>query len=153
MSNQTGQPPQPTRSLKQFNVLIGKWDMVGTHPGLPAPVLGHSSFEWLVEDALLIWHFDWEPALPPNAVSVIGHDDSLETCTMLYSDERGVSRIYQMSLEGGIWKIWRESSEFSQRSTGTFSDDKNTISVHGEMSRDGSNWEQDLNVTYTRKRL
>ena len=30
------QPPQPTHSLKQFDILVGKWTMVGTHPALPA---------------------------------------------------------------------------------------------------------------------
>lgn len=69
---------------------------------------------------------------------------------MLYADERGVARIYQMSLEGGVWKMWRDSTGFSQRMTGTFSVDGNTILVHGELSRDGSHWEQDLDVTYTR---
>jgi hypothetical protein len=65
--------------------------------------------------------------------------------------ERDVARIYQMSLEGGVWKMWRAAPGFSQRITGTFSDDGNTITCHGELSRDGSNWEQDLDVTYTRK--
>jgi hypothetical protein len=146
------QPPQPTRSLKQFDVLVGEWTMVGTHPGLPSAVQGHSSFEWLRDGALLVWHFDWDRGQGiPNAFSVIGHDDAVEPCSMLYSDDRGVSRIYQMSLAGGVWKMWRESADFSQRMTGTFSDDDNTITWHGELSRDGSNWEQDLSVTYTRK--
>jgi hypothetical protein len=35
--------------------------------------------------------------------------------------------------------------------TGTFSDDGNTITCHGELSRDGVNWEQDLDVVYTLK--
>src|SRR5262245_32063962 len=125
--------------------------MVGTHPGLPATAHGHSSFEWLREGALLGWHFDWEPGGPPTAFSVIGYDDTVEPCYMLYSDERGVSRIYQMSLEGGLWKMWRDSPDFSQRMTGTFSDDGNTITCRGELSRDGSTWEPDLSVTYTRK--
>jgi hypothetical protein len=146
------QPPQPTRSLKQFDVLVGEWTMVGTHPGLPSTVQGLSSFEWLRDGALLVWHFDWERGQGiPNAFSVIGHDDAVEPCSMLYSDDRGVARIYQMSLAGGVWKMWRESADFSQRMTGTFSDDGNTITWHGELSRDGSNWEQDLSVTYTRK--
>jgi hypothetical protein len=70
---------------------------------------------------------------------------------MLYSDERGVARIYQMRLEGSVWKIWIDSPDFSQRITGMFSDDGNTITCPGELSHDGSNWEQDLDVTYTRK--
>ncbi len=146
------QPPQPTTSLKQFDILVGEWNMVGTHPAFPAPVHGHSSFEWLREGALLVWHFDWERSGPPSATSVIGHDDSVAACSMLYSDVRGVARIYQMSLEGNLWKMWRESPGFSQRMTGTISDDGNTITVHGELSRDGSNWQQDLDLTYTRKK-
>lgn len=153
MSQQSNQPPQPPISLKQFQILIGKWNMVGTHPMIPSAVNGHSSFEWLRDGALLIWHFNWEqgPGIP-NAYSIIGHDDTVEPCSMLYTDERGVARIYQMSLEDGIWKMWRNSPDFSQRMTGTFSDNGSIITVHGQLSRDGSTWEQDLNVTYTRKR-
>jgi hypothetical protein len=151
MNEQTERPPQPTNSLKQFDILVGEWKMVGTHPAFPATAHGHSSFAWLREEALLLWHFDWEGPGPPSALSVIGHDDSVETCSMLYADERGVARIYQMSLEGGVWQMWRESPGFSQRMTGTVSSDGNTITCHGELSRDGSHWEQDLDVTYTRK--
>ncbi len=151
--NSERQPPQPTRSLKQFEILVGEWTMVGTHPNLPSAVQGRSSFEWLREGALLIWHFDWEDGQGiPSAFSVIGHDDAVEPCSMLYSDERGVARIYQMSLAGGVWKMWRESPDFSQRMTSTFSADGNIITWHGELSRDGSNWEQDLSVTYQRKK-
>jgi hypothetical protein len=118
-----------------------------------AAVNGHSSFEWLREGALLAWHFNWEHGQGiPNAYSVIGQDDAVEPCTMLYTDERGVSRIYRMSLMSGVWKMWREAPEFSQRMTGTFSDDGDTIDWHGELSRDDSTWEPDLRVTYTRKR-
>jgi hypothetical protein len=146
------QPPQPTRSLKQFDILVGEWVMVGTHPQLPSAVHGHSSFEWLREGALLIWHFDWERGQGiPSAFSVVGHDDAVEPCSMLYTDERGVARIYQMSLAGGIWKLWRESPGFSQRMTGMFSDDGNIITWHGELSHDGSTWEPDLSVMFTRK--
>ena len=152
MNQHSGLPPQPTGSLKQFDILIGEWEMVGTHPAFPSSVHGHSSFEWLREGALLVWHFEWERSGPPSALSVIGHDDAGETCSMLYADERGVARIYQMSLEGSVWKMWRESPGFSQRVTGTFSEDRNTITSHGELSRDGATWEQDLNVMYTRKR-
>jgi len=152
MSTQPEQPPQPITSLKQFEILVGEWEMVGTHPQLPAALRGTSTFEWMREGAFLIWHFDWEPSSVPSAISVIGHDDTVETCTTLYSDERGVARIYQMSLDAGVWKTWRDSPGFSQRVTATFSDDGNTITGHGELSHDGSNWEGDLDVTYTRKK-
>ncbi len=70
---------------------------------------------------------------------------------MLASDERGVARILQMSLEGGVWKMWRDAPEFSQRMTGTLSSDGNTIPCQWELSYDGEHWEQNLDVTYTRK--
>jgi hypothetical protein len=145
------QPPQPTHSLKQFEVLVGEWAMVGVHSALPSAAHGHSTFEWLREGALLVWHLEWERGQGiPSAYSVIGHDDAAEPCSMLYTDERGVSRIYQMSLADDVWKMWRDSSGFSQRMTGTFSDDGDTITWRGELSRDGTNWEPDLSVTYTR---
>jgi hypothetical protein len=150
MSEHAQRPPQPTSSLQQFAILVGEWNMAGTHPALPATAHGHSSFEWLVAGALLVWRFDWERGGPPSALSVIGQDDTVKTCSMLYSDERGVARIYQMSLAGGVWKMWRDAPEFSQRVTGTISSDGNTITCHGELSRDGEYWEQDLDVTYTR---
>jgi hypothetical protein len=151
MNEHAKRPLQPSSGMKQFAILIGEWDMVGIHPALPSTAHGRSSFKWLVEGGLLLWHFDWERGGPPNALSVIGYDDSVETCSMLYSDERGVSRIYQMSLEGSVWKIWRDAPGFLQHMTATISSDGNTITWHGELSRDGSNWEQDLDVTYTRK--
>lgn len=145
------QPPQPTHSIKPFDVLIGEWTMVGSHPQLPSALHGHSSFEWLRKGALLAWHFDWAHGQEiPSAYSIIGHDDAQEPCSMLYTDERGVARIYQMSLKDGVWKMWRESPDFSQRMTGTFSDNGNTIIWRGELSRDGVAWEPDLSVTFTR---
>ncbi len=142
----------PNAALQSLDILVGEWSTVGTHPGFPAPVKGHSSFERLEDGALLVWHFDWERPGPPCAVNVIGNDDTSKTCTMLYSDERGVARIYQISIEGRTWKMWRDAPGFSQRVTAIISDDGNTIIGHGELCRDGSNWGQDLDVTYTRER-
>jgi hypothetical protein len=151
MTEQAKQPPQPTGSMQQFAILIGEWNMVGGHPELPSLVQGHSTFEWLKEGSLLVWHFNWEGGSPPNAFSVIGGNDGVEACSMLYTDERGVARIYQMSLEGGVWKMWRDSPGFSQRVSGTISSDGKIIKCQGELSRDGTHWEPDLDVTYSRK--
>jgi hypothetical protein len=151
MQRHSEQPSQPTGSLKQCAILLGEWNMVGTHPAFPSAVHGRSSFEWLMDESLLVWHFDWERPGPPSARCVIGRDDSDETCSLLYADERGVSRIYHMSLRVGVWKMWRDAPGFSQRMTGTFSDDGTTLISQGELSRDGSQWEPDLHVIYTRK--
>jgi hypothetical protein len=52
MNEHAQQPPQPTSSMKQFDILVGEWTMVGTHPEFPDAAHGHSSFEWLMEARL-----------------------------------------------------------------------------------------------------
>ena len=83
--------------------------MVGKPSAFSSEAHGRSSFTWLKDEALLLWHFEWDSTPPPNAVSVIGHDDVVETdvCSMLYADERGVARIYRMSMDGA-WRMWRD---------------------------------------------
>ena len=121
-------------ALKALDILVGEWAMVGTHPELPSTIYGQSTFERLRDGALLVWHFNWESGHGvPSACSVIGQDDSSEACSMLYTDERGVARIYQMRIVGGVWKQWRDAPGFSQRMTGTFSNDNNTITWVGEL--------------------
>jgi hypothetical protein len=144
--------PQADAAFKDLEPLVGEWHMVGKHPAFPSAVNGHASFKWLEHGALLVWHFKWERPGPPSAISVIGHDDSVKNYSMVYSDERGVARIYQMSLEGRVWKMWRDAPNFSQRITGVFGNDGNTITCRGELSRDGTHWEEDLGVTYTKER-
>ena len=67
-----------------------------------------------------------------------------------YADARGVFRVYQMSLSERVWKMWRHAPGFFQRFTGTFSDDGKTITGRWKKSSDGSNWEPDFDLTYTK---
>jgi hypothetical protein len=69
---------------------------------------------------------------------------------MLYFDERGVSRRYEVTLRDGVWEWWRNAPGFSQRFAGALAADGRTIVGRGEMSRDGASWEPDLQLTYTR---
>ena len=62
-------PPQPTSSMKHFAILIGEWKMVETYPEFPSAAHGHSSFSWLMDGGLLVWHFDWERGGPPGSTS------------------------------------------------------------------------------------
>ncbi|MCC6801602.1 MAG: hypothetical protein IT319_01860 [Anaerolineae bacterium] len=142
----------PNPSLEPFRVLIGTWDTVGTHPLVPGVTLhGRSSFEWIEGGAFLIMRSEiLDDARFPSGIAVFGHDDDQEGCAMVYFDQRGVSRIIQTTLSGNVWKTWRNAPGFSQRFTGTISEDGNTIVGMGELSRDGSTWEGDLSLTYTK---
>jgi hypothetical protein len=68
---------------------------------------------------------------------------------MPYFDERGVMRVYQVSIEGGVWRIWRDHPGFSQRLTATFENGGNTIRLSWELQQDGP-WRPDLQATYRR---
>jgi hypothetical protein len=147
-------------TLKQLDALVGEWEMQTSVGGQP---LGKSRarFEWVEGRSFLIEHADAVPTetpLPPEWVenspfpitTLFGLDDSTERFCMLYADNRGVFRVYEMSLSDGVWKIWRDAPGFFQRFTGTFGDDGNTISACWERSQDGSKWEHDFDLTYTK---
>ncbi|MGI8505289.1 MAG: hypothetical protein ACR2MK_00530 [Solirubrobacteraceae bacterium] len=72
-----------------------------------------------------------------------------------YFDSRGVARIYETSFKGAVWTLARTAPDlspldFAQRFTGTFSAERSTIEGRWEISNDGSRWEHDFDLTYTR---
>lgn len=142
---------KPNPSLQPLDVLIGTWDTVGTHPLVPGTTFhGRTSFEWLAGGAFLLMRSEIDEPEIPSGIAIIGSDDSTGEWSMLYFDERGVSRRYQVSLERQLWKWWRNAPDLSQRFTGVITADGRTIMSRGELSRDGVNWEPDLELTYTR---
>ena len=86
----------------------------------------------------------------PTGVAVIGSDSDTGKMTMLYFDEREVSRNYTVSFEGNEWKWWRNNPNFSQRFTVTIAEDGKTMTSIGEMKRNDEEWQGDLNLTYAR---
>ncbi len=95
-------------------------------------------------------HSEIEEPGNPSGVAIIGSDDSVAHSFMLYFDERAVSRKYEVTLRDNVWKWWREDPSFSQRFTAKILDDGRTMIAEGQMSRDGSSWEKDLELRYTR---
>jgi hypothetical protein len=61
-----------------------------------------------------------------------------------------VYRVYAVSLDEDQWRFRRDAPGFSQRFTGILSEDGDTITGQGQLSRDGSSWEDDLAITYRR---
>jgi hypothetical protein len=149
-------PFKPNPALDQLAPLIGEWNIEITsmsfHADPSAVVRGHSSFAWLEGGAFLIQHSEIPASDFPRSTAVMGPDDAAETYSMLYYDSRGVSRIYRMTFSGGIWTLWRDFPGFSQRFHGTFSEAGRIISARWEKSGDGSNWEHDFALTYTKVR-
>lgn len=143
----------PNPALKQFSILIGEWKTAGTHPAVADKILhGKSSFNWIEGGAFLIWHSEIDDERFPAGVSIFGSDNANGTGYMLYFDERKVSRKYNVSFEKNILKWWRDESGFSQRYTWTINDNGNTITGKGELCKDGTIWEKDLDLTFIREK-
>jgi hypothetical protein len=145
------EPQTPNPALSDLEPLVGEWSVEIAFPADPeTPVRGSVSFEWLEGGAFLVMRAGVEWSGPSGSVAVIGRDEKTETYSMLYFDARGVSRIYEMSFGDGVWKQWRSAPGFSQRFTGTLSEDGSTIAAKWEKSSDGSQWDHDFDLTYTR---
>jgi hypothetical protein len=136
-------------ALKPFEVLVGEWKTTGTHPYFPdAALQGRVSFEWIEGGAFLMMRSEIDHPKFPDGMAIFGSDDEADTYYMIYFDERGVSRKYDVTITDGQLKWWRNSSHLSQRFTITIEKDK--MASRGEMSRDDGKWEKDLSLTYTR---
>ena len=144
---------QPTAgdALRALEPLVGEWTVEARWPdGKPWPGGGTATFEWHPSGAHLVQYGTAELPEAPANVSVIGCDGANGTYVQLYSDERGVCRIYQMSIGDGEWRLWREGEPFAQRFTGRFSDDGNTITARWEAAEDGATFRTDFDLVYRR---
>jgi hypothetical protein len=145
---------QPTaeQALKEMEVLVGEWTLEAVQPGgEPFPGQAQASFEWLEgsDNQILIGRTNIEMPEAPNSVSAYGPDAANGTYFQLYTDDRNVCRVYQMSIGGGEWKLWREGEPFDQRFAATISDDGNTIEGRWEIN-EGEGWRTDFDLTYRR---
>ena len=86
----------------------------------------------------------------PAGVAIFGSDDAAKKFFMLYFDERGVSRKYDLAITSERLEWWRDGPGFSQRIIVSIEADGNKLVSVGEMSRDGAAWEKDLSLTYVR---
>lgn len=144
---------QPTaeEALRRLEPLVGEWTLEARWPsGESWPGGGRVTFGWHPSGAHLIERGTADLPEAPDNISIIGCDAANGTYFQLYSDERGVCRVYQMSIGNGEWKLWRAGEPFSQRFTGTISDDGNTITGHWEIAEDFTNYTTDFDVVYRR---
>jgi hypothetical protein len=137
-------------SLVGIAPIVGDWNMELSN----APFLSdsqqnlpsHVSFSWIESSGLIAMRQG------KDATWVIGRDEENSKYTILYYDKRGVSRVYEMSFENNIWKIWRNNPDFSQRYEAHISKDFNTITATWEKSSDyGKIWEHDFDMKFTRQ--
>lgn len=144
---------------ERLEPLIGEWSMAMVMPGDETPdelpdTGARVTFEWLGEKAFVVQR--WTVPIPeaPGGIAVIGWDDDRGTFLQHYFDERGVARVYEMTFEGGVWRLQRAKEdyspfEFSQRFTGHLSNNGKRIDGTWEIAKDHKTWEKDFDLIYT----
>jgi hypothetical protein len=153
-----GVPAGRPAELDRLGVLVGSWDVearfaAGYFGAGSAAVIeggGRTTFEWLDGRFFLIQRFTADNPAAPDGIAVIGAGDAAGTFTQHYYDSRGVARVYGMSLDGGIWRLWREAPGFWQRYAGVIAADGQVIDGAWELSADGREWRHDFGLRYRR---
>jgi hypothetical protein len=144
---------QPTadQAFRALEPLVGEWTVEAKGPdGQAWPGEGRATFEWHPSKAHLVQRTVTGVAGAPDSTSVIGCDTANGTFVQLYSDERGVCRIYSMKLGAGEWVLHRDGDPFPQRFVGTISGDARTISGRWEKAVDGEDFAIDFYLTYSK---
>lgn len=139
--------------MNRLDFFIGTWTVEIIHPHLrPAPIVGETRFEWL-DDSYVIQHTQIEQPEFPNSTIIYDWNASTDHYVQHYFDSRGVTRLYEMSFETGVWKLWREKPDFSpldffQRFNGQIDGTGNVIESSWEQSENGITWEHDFRLTF-----
>jgi hypothetical protein len=141
--------PTTRHALLALEPLVGDWTLETKGPdGQVWPGEGRATFEWHPSRAHLVQHTVIDVAGAPDSTSVIGCDAANDTYVQLYSDERGVCRIYEMSISSDQWSLRRVGEPFAQRFIGKISEDARTISGRWEKAEDGTHFIVDFYLTY-----
>ena len=144
--------------MDSLDAFVGEWSMNAlAFSGPPA----NATFEWMSGERFLIERWDagtiqvGDEEIEFTGIAIFGYVATRKNYLQHYFDSRGVARVYQMTFVDGVWTRWRDTEDFSpldfsQRFTGTFSDDGNTIEGRWEICHNGNTWEKDFDLTYTR---
>jgi len=152
----------PAKETERLAPLIGEWSMAIVMPGEERPaklpdIGARVTFEWMEGQAFVLERWTVPIREAPDGLAVIGWDEGRGTFLQHYFDQRGVARVYEMSLANGIWKLERTKPDFSpfdfsQRFTGTLTVESERIDGTWEIANDHETWTKDFDLIYTRVR-
>jgi hypothetical protein len=151
-------------TLKHLGWLVGRWTTEATHPAMPGVIVhGTAEVEWLEGEQFLLLRGRTDHPQFPDSLSVVGFmdraradsgagEEAAHELVMHYYDSRGVFREYRTSIDEAEWRWWRDDPKFPQRCTFSRRDGGDTIVGRSQVREDGSDWKDDLAITYRRAR-
>ena len=135
--------------LAPFEALIGTWSTEAKHRLVDEVVLGSTTFEWLEGGHFIVLRSHNDHELFPDAISVIGRPESGDGLVLEYFDSRGVRRTYEVSLEDGVLRWWRNQPGFDQRAYAKLGSD--SFEFVGQFAETPGDWLDDLRTMYRRR--
>jgi hypothetical protein len=136
-------------ALAALDVLVGTWDTEGKHRLIDETIRGTATFEWLAGEQFLLQHSRADNPRIPEGLSIFGPAEAGNGLAVDYFDSRGVRRSYQLSLEHGVLRYWREASDFDQRFTATLGEE--TFVAEIEYAEAPGAWQHDMELIYRRR--
>jgi hypothetical protein len=146
---------EATRSaaVGKFDVLVGEWELEAEFSGMEPMRGARSTFEWVLDGRFLLQRTEVPVAEAPDSLALVGVDPDSGSYLQHYYDSRGVARVYMMTMDDGVWQLFRDRADFSplefcQRFLGAFGDGGDVIRGAWEISEDGQDWRHDFTLTY-----
>jgi hypothetical protein len=140
-----GEPQrQPAPELSKLEAFVGTWKSTAkmSVPGRPATdFTATDSFEWQKGKFFLIGHSEFTSAMGPGSeIMIFGYDPARAVYTYESFNSSGEHEIATGTLSGDTW-TWKsgDSAPFKWRYTEKLVS-PTSLSVHFEMSPDGTNW-------------
>jgi hypothetical protein len=141
--------------MRRLAPLVGKW-RIETSLAPPGAVRAVTVFEWGLGGRILIQRAEVDLPEAPDVFCVISPGPRPGGFTQHYFDSRGISRLYAMTFDDGVWTLRREEPDFTplafaQRYVGALSEDGAIIRGRWDTRPvDGAEWTRDFDLTYLR---
>lgn len=140
-------------ALAKLEGLVGEWELTMTDAWFlesrEVEVEGRATVRWL-DDAFL----DMRASLGTDHGTwhwVIGRSDPREQLVLLYHDERGVCRVFDMTFGDGQWTLSREDPDFHQRFIATVEPDRIVGRWEASEEDAGRTWRKDFDLIFERR--
>lgn len=139
-------------ALEALEPLIGEWEYTMYNcwflESMDTKMTGTTKIERLHDSFVVVRSEQTDKK--PDDIWVIGYSDPQEKYEMFYYDQRGVSRIFDMTFDGKTLVFSREDKDFYQRMTITIKD--GGLHSIAEASEDkGKTWRKDFDMDFVRK--
>lgn len=142
--------------LMRLEPLVGDWDVTLTHAwfleSLDTEIHGTATIEWCA-DAFVLLRSTWQGRTAEQGGSAwamaFSRNDPRDTFVALYHDDRGVSRVFDVTFADGESTLLREDPDFHQRIVIRMGKDR--LDWRADASEDaGKTWRKDLDYIFER---